>query len=57
VLLRRGRQHTPGDPGNTPIFVVAGLTVAADSADSLLMDYVKLKTRFEPSLHILLSIQ
>ncbi|MDR1237980.1 MAG: DUF3800 domain-containing protein [Propionibacteriaceae bacterium] len=42
--------YTPGDPGNTPVFVVAGLTVVADSADSLLMDYVKLKTRFEPSL-------
>jgi hypothetical protein len=42
--------YTPGDPGNTPVFVVAGLTVDADIADRLLMDYIRLKTRFEPML-------
>ncbi|MCL2464365.1 MAG: DUF3800 domain-containing protein [Micrococcales bacterium] len=33
-----------------PVFVVAGLSVDDDLIDDLLMDYVRLKTRFEPSL-------
>ena len=42
--------YQPTDPASTPVFVVVGFSVADANIDDLLMDYVRLKTRFEPAL-------
>lgn len=42
--------YNVADPGSTPVFVVAGISVAATQQKSLTMDYVRLKKEFEPQL-------
>jgi hypothetical protein len=42
--------YDPTEPSSTPVFVLAGFSVNEDAADDLLMEYVRLKLRFEPSL-------
>jgi hypothetical protein len=42
--------YDPADPSSTPVFILAGFSVREDAADDLLMEYVRLKLRFEPSL-------
>lgn len=38
------------DPGSTPVFVLAGISVTKAKARALTMEYVKLKKEFEPTL-------
>jgi len=42
--------YQPSELTSTPVFVVAGVSVDVNAMDELLMDYIHLKTRFEPSL-------
>lgn len=42
--------YDPQDSGSSPLFVVAGLSVASAQQKSLTMEYVKLKKEFEPQL-------
>ena len=42
--------YDPTDPASTPVFALAGVSVDDTRADDLLMDYLRLKQRFEPSL-------
>lgn len=42
--------YRPADPGSTPVFVLAGITVTSAQQRGLTMDYVRLKKEFEPQL-------
>lgn len=42
--------YREADSGSTPVFAIAGLSVAANRQKSLIMDYLRLKKEFEPQL-------
>jgi len=42
--------YQPADPASTPVFALAGVCIDDTQADDLLMDYLRLKQRFEPGL-------
>jgi len=42
--------YDQADPSSSPVFVLAGVSVDDSRANDLLMDYLRLKQRFEPTL-------
>jgi hypothetical protein len=42
--------YDPSEPTSTPVFVLAGIAVGTARADRLLMDYLALKSAYDPAL-------